>query len=110
MKEVLHIYCRVSSDIQEEEGVSLDVQKEGGIKRSEGLGFKYKIWNEGSKSSKYDDILNRPVLGKLLDEMDNGNILHLYSHEQSRLSRNENVFNNITSLCTRQFHEWYKCR
>ena len=45
IKETLHIYTRVSSDIQESDGMGLDVQKEYGIKKSVKLGFKYKVWN-----------------------------------------------------------------
>lgn len=46
MKEVLHIYTRVSSIVQEE-GTSLETQKELGIIKSKELGMKYQVWDEG---------------------------------------------------------------
>ena len=45
MKHILHIYTRVSSAVQEE-GTSLETQKELGIKKSKELGMKYQISEE----------------------------------------------------------------
>lgn len=95
MKEILHIYTRVSSQVQEEEGTSLDTQKELGIKKSKDLGFDYKVWNEGGQSSSKDDLENRPVLINLLTEIDNGNIKHLFVYNTDRLSRNDQTWNMI---------------
>lgn len=88
MKETLHIYTRVSTQIQEEDGTSLESQRELGIEKSEKLGMKFKLWNEGSQSSSNDDLTNRPILTELLDEVDNGNVKHLYVWNTDRLSRN----------------------
>ena len=68
MNEILHIYTRVSSTAQEEDGTSLDNQKNLGIKKSEILGMSYKVWDEGGQSSFHDDLDNRPVLVELLTE------------------------------------------
>ena len=88
MTETLHIYTRVSTTTQEEEGTSLETQLEEGVKRSKKLKFKHKLWNEGGKSSSKDDLLNRPVLLDLLQEIDEGNVKHLYVWNTDRLSRN----------------------
>ncbi len=69
MNNTLHIYARVSSIIQEEEGTSLDNQKQLGIKKAESLGFSHKLWNEGGQSSNHDDLNNRPVLVSLLAQI-----------------------------------------
>jgi len=45
MKDVLHIYCRVSSGIQEK-GNSLEEQEQSGIRLSKQLGFNHMTWNE----------------------------------------------------------------
>ena len=50
MTETLHIYTRVSTRIQED-GTSLDTQKELGKKKAKELHLKSKFWNEGSASS-----------------------------------------------------------
>jgi len=57
MKEVLHIYCRVSSLVQVE-GTSLNTQQEIGIKLAKQLEMDYVIHNEGGKSSANDDLSN----------------------------------------------------
>lgn len=88
MKEILHIYTRVSSAVQEE-GTSLETQKELGIKKSKELGMKYQIWNEGAASSYHENLTNRPKIAELLLEIQNGTIKHLFVYNNERLSRND---------------------
>ena len=95
MKETLHIYTRVSSVSQEEEGTSLETQLELGIERSKKLGMKHKTWNEGGQSSSKDDLGNRPVLVNLLKGIDDGDVKHLYVWNTDRLSRNMNTWGMI---------------
>ncbi len=52
----------------------------------------YKDWNEGAKSSAKDDFSNRPILNRLLLEIDSGKIKHLFVYDTDRLSRNENTW------------------
>jgi len=93
--EYLHIYTRVSTSHQEEDGTSLESQLELGIERSKKIGLKYKIWNEGGKSSSKDDLSNRPVLTELLSLIDEGEVQHLYVYNTDRLSRNLNTWGMI---------------
>lgn len=95
MKEILHIYTRVSSQFQQDEGTSLDSQKELGIKKSKELGFDYKVWNEGGQSSSKDDLVNRPVLVELLSQIDEGNVKNLFVFNIDRLSRNPKTWGLI---------------
>ncbi len=88
MTDKLHIYTRVSTTVQEEQGTSLQSQKELGIHKSKELGFDHKVWNEGSASSNYEDLDNRPVLKKLLLEVEDGEVRHLWVYNNDRLSRN----------------------
>ena len=88
MTETLHIYTRVSTTSQEEEGTSLETQLEQGIERSTKLGFTHRHWDEGGRSSSKDDLGNRPVLTELMGEIDEGNVKHLYVWNTDRLSRN----------------------
>ncbi len=93
--EILHIYSRVSTSVQELEGTSIDTQKEIGIKKSKELGFRYQVWDEGGQSSSKDDLLNRPVLTKLLDSVNKGQVKHLFVFNTDRLSRNEQTWSFI---------------
>jgi len=88
MMEILHIYTRVSSSVQEE-GTSLETQKELGIKKSKELGMKYQIWNEGAASSHHENLTNRPKIAELILEIQNGTIKHLFVYNNDRLSRND---------------------
>ena len=94
MKNVLHVYCRVSSGIQEK-GNSLEEQENSGIKLSKQLGLKHHTWNEGSVTSKLDTLHNRPQILRLLEMIDEGKVKHLYVISLDRLSRNESTSFNI---------------
>jgi site-specific DNA recombinase len=92
MKEILHIYMRVSSQSQVDDGTSMETQKEIGIRKSTELGLDYKIWDEGGQSSSKDDLSNRPVLTQLLDKVEQGEVKHLFVYNTDRLSRNEETW------------------
>ena len=95
MTDTLHIYTRVSTSSQEEEGTSLETQLELGVQRAEKLGMDQKVWNEGGRSSSKDDLSNRPVLTDLLQKVDDGEVQHLYVWNTDRLSRNLNTWGMI---------------
>ena len=86
-KEILHIYTRVSTTHQSEKGMSLINQREKGIEVSKRLGMDFNIWNEGGKSSFKDDLLNRPILMKMIDGWKDGTIKNVYVSDFDRLSR-----------------------
>lgn len=88
MKEILHIYTRVSSAVQEE-GTSLETQKELGIRKSKELGMDFQIWNEGAASSHHENLSNRPKISELLIELEKGTVKHLFVYNNDRLSRND---------------------
>ncbi|MDN3987395.1 recombinase family protein [Zwartia vadi] len=92
MKETLHIYTRVSSTAQQEDGTSLESQKQLGIRRAEELGFEPRLWNEGGQSSSFDDLKNRPVLVSLLTLIESGSVKNLFVYNTDRLSRNQQTW------------------
>ncbi len=102
MSEVLHIYTRVSTLVQADEGMSLDIQRDLGIKRATELGFEYKLWNEGGKSSNHEEIDKRPVLSQLFNEVKRGAVKHLFVYDQSRLSRNDTVSSIFRIECAKK--------
>jgi DNA invertase Pin-like site-specific DNA recombinase len=100
--ETLHIYTRVSTVVQADEGMSLDVQRDIGIERAKSLGFEFKLWNEGGRSSNHEEIDKRPVLSQVYDGIRKGVIKHLFVYDQSRLSRNDNVSSIFRYECNKQ--------
>jgi DNA invertase Pin-like site-specific DNA recombinase len=102
LSEILHIYTRVSTQAQAEDGTGLDVQLAIGMERARQLGFETKIWDEGGKSSNHEEIDKRPVFAQLFNELKNGVVKHLYVYDQSRLSRNDTVSSIFRIECVKQ--------
>lgn len=75
--QTLHIYTRVSTVSQADRGSSLQTQLELGKKKARQLGFGYKHWDEGGKSSHHEEIAERPVLAELLLKIREGDVKHL---------------------------------
>ena len=94
MKETLHILIRVSTQTQTENkgGTSLITQKQKGIELSENLGMNYEIHNEGGTSSSNDTLDSRPILIKLLERIEKGEVKHIYVWNTDRLSRNTSTW------------------
>ena len=67
--------------------MSLQNQRERGIEVSKQLGMDFGIWNEGGKSSYQDDLMNRPILMKLIDGFSDGSVKNVYVTDLDRLSR-----------------------
>ncbi len=100
-ENTLHIYTRVSTAVQADEGMSLDFQAEIGVKRAKDLGFKHILWNEGGKSSNHEEIDKRPILSQVYNKILSGEIKHLFVYDQSRLSRNDGVSSAFRVACNR---------
>jgi DNA invertase Pin-like site-specific DNA recombinase len=92
MKQTLHIYTRVSSTAQQEDGTSLESQNQLGVRKAVELGFDSRLWNEGGQSSAHDDLNNRPVLVSLLTLIESGIVKHLFVYNTDRLSRNQQTW------------------
>ena len=86
--QTLHIYSRVSSEIQNLKGFSLENQIKNGIKYSEISGFKNYVVHNEKHSSSFGDLEDRDVVSNLLLDIDDGKIKFLYVTDLDRLSRN----------------------
>lgn len=98
----LHIYTRVSTVAQADQGTSLDFQLELGTKKASELGFAFEHWNEGGRSSHHENVAERPVLSNLFDAIRSGKVKHLWVYDQSRLSRNDQVASLFRYECDKQ--------
>ena len=93
----LHIYMRVSSTIQKEEGDSLERQKDVGIQKSKSItGINgYEIYNEMDKSGRKNTLENRDEINRLLNNIDKGLVKHVFCWNLDRLSRNTKTWGII---------------
>jgi len=89
--ETLHIYTRVSTAAQRDEGTSLQTQLEQGKSKAKQLGLAVRHWDEGGASSHHEELADRPKLAALYQAIKDGDVKHLFVYDQSRLSRNDNV-------------------
>jgi len=95
----LHIYTRVSTLGQQEEGTSLQTQYEEGVHRAKQLGFQWRHWNEGGKTSNHENIAERPKLYSLYNAIRSKQVKHIFVYDQSRISRNDLVASVFRHEC-----------
>lgn len=99
---IAYCYARVSTQMQAEEGVSLDAQERQLIAAAEAAGYKAVILREEGKSGK--SITGRPVLRKALDELDAGKAQALFVTRLDRLARSTRDFLSIVDRSHK--YEW----
>ena len=84
--DTLYIYCRVSTTQQSDEGVSLDVQKDRGIKLSKELNLSpIVIQEQGSGMKPFRKV--RPLFTELIDNLEDGLVKNVWVDEDTRLTR-----------------------
>ena len=101
-ENTLHIYIRVSTTVQRDEGTSLTTQLEMGRRRADTLGFYSTVWDEGGKSSSHEEVSSRPQLAALYKAIQDGLVRHLYVYDQSRLSRSDGVASAFRYMCNKK--------
>ena len=84
MKNTLYCYTRVSTKEQAIQGNSLDVQKNHGKQVADKLGMKFKLVNEGARSSTIHVRYKLEDLQLLIKE---GKVKHIWVLDRSRLFR-----------------------
>ena len=88
-ENVLHIYLRVSTDDQIQDGFGIDAQKKVGLEIAQRNGFDVEIHEEGAASSSKEGLSNRPVMGRLLVRVQEGEVKKIFAFNADRLSRND---------------------
>jgi site-specific DNA recombinase len=93
MAEIAYCYARVSTQMQVEEGVSLDAQERQLRFAAEMGGYEVVMLREEGRSGK--NIRNRPVLRQALEDLAQGKAAALYVTRLDRLARSTQDFLSI---------------
>ncbi len=88
-----YCYARVSTQMQVEDGISLDAQEKQLRYAAESQGYEVEMLREEGRSGK--SIKGRPVLKKALEDLDNGNAQALFVTRLDRLARSTRDFLDI---------------
>ena len=83
-RDYLDCYTRVSTDVQEKDGNSLQVQEQLGKNVAQKLGLSFRHYAEGSRSS---TIHYREKLEALKDDIKTGKVKNIWTQDRSRLFR-----------------------
>jgi site-specific DNA recombinase len=101
---MLGIYCRTSK--QRDEKYTLETQKAGGIKCAKELGLDYFIYvDDGITGTK--DEKDRDGLAMLFSDMKKGKITIVYCIDQSRIEREDNIWETFSILCLSNEVKYY---
>lgn len=93
MTEIAFCYARVSTQMQVEDGVSLDAQERQLRFAAEMAGYEIVMLREEGRSGK--NIRNRPLLRQALEDLDAGKAAALYVTRLDRLARSTQDFLSI---------------
>lgn len=83
----LHIYQRVSTEIQKTQGGSLDTQLKNGIISAKKMKMDWMVWDEGAKSGSRNQE-DRIVFNNLMLEVKQGNVKNIFFQDITRSQRN----------------------
>lgn len=101
-KEILHAYVRVSSDKSAKKDNSIPAQITEGQTIAGRYYLDFQLHREGDlntgTSATKDDLKNRPVLSKLLEMCETGEVKHIFYTEPDRVVRNPYVALEIKGI------------
>jgi DNA invertase Pin-like site-specific DNA recombinase len=92
-KKIAYCYARVSTQMQVDDGVSLDAQEKQLKYAAESQGYKVEMLREEGRSGK--NITGRPVLTAALESLDKGEAEALFVTRLDRLARSTRDFLSI---------------
>lgn len=95
---MIGIYCRISKQKEHGRDVSIDVQKKHGIKFAKSMGMEFRVFVDEGISGANENISERPEFALLLNAIKNEEINTVYCYDQSRIERNNRIWNMFLSL------------
>lgn len=93
---MIGIYCRISKQKATGQDVSIETQQNLGIEFAKSEGMPFKTFIDEGISGTGDDISKRPEFVMLLDAIKKGEITKVYCIDQSRIERNNAIWNLFT--------------
>ena len=84
--KTLHIYQRVSTEIQKTQGGSLDTQLKNGIQTAKKMKMDWMVWDEGARSGSRNQQ-DRVVFNNLMLEVKQGNVKNIFFQDITRSQR-----------------------
>lgn len=90
------IYCRISKQKVKGQDVSIETQRNLGIEFAKSEGLPFKTFIDEGISGTGDDLSKRPEFVMLLDSIKKGSITKVYCIDQSRIERNNDIWNLFT--------------
>jgi len=101
------IYCRISKQKEEGKDVSISVQREEGIEFAKSKGLEFRVFADEGVSGTKEKISDRPEFALLLDAIKKEEISTVYCYDQSRIERNNKVWNMFLSLMLEKKCKYY---
>jgi len=95
---MIGIYCRISKQKEKGKDVSIIVQKERGINFAKSKGMEFRVYVDEGISGTKNNISDRPEFALLLNSIKNGEISIVYCIDQSRIERNNTIWNLFVSI------------
>jgi DNA invertase Pin-like site-specific DNA recombinase len=102
----LGIYCRISRE-KVGNDLSINDQKEKGIKKAKELGLQYDLYIDEGISGTSSKIEDRPEFERLIADVSNGTLVGVFAFDQSRFERNPQVRYLINEIFKKNDIQYY---
>jgi DNA invertase Pin-like site-specific DNA recombinase len=93
---MIGIYCRISKHKEEVKDVSIETQMQEGIAFAKVEGLEFKTYIDRGISGTKEEVKDRPEFAIMLDDIKKGTITKVYCFDQSRIERNNRIWNLFT--------------
>lgn len=93
---MIGIYCRISKHKEKGKDVSIETQLQAGITFAKNEGMEFKSFIDEGISGTKDEIKDRPEFALMLDNIKKGVITRVFCFDQSRIERNNRIWNLFT--------------
>jgi site-specific DNA recombinase len=104
---MIGIYCRISKHKAEGKDVSIETQLDQGIAFAKSEGLEYKSFIDRAISGTKDEIKDRPEFAMMLDYISKRFITKVYCFDQSRIERNNRIWNLFTYTMLKAKCQYY---